>query len=248
MAGVTPEAGSRTAWVVGATGGIGEQATYRLHEAGYRVAFSGRRSPELARVAERLTGDRHVGVEVDVASETSVRQALATVIDHFEGLDAVVFCAGTNVPRRSLTELSWTDWESVVDVNLSGAARVSLAALPHLRRAGSGSIVFISSWVARHPLAGSGAAYAASKKGIAGLVEAINFEHGRDGVRATAIQPGFVDTDFLGWRDDPPTEEQRRGMLTAADVADVVTYVVGAPPRVCISELLLVGVSDTSLG
>jgi len=85
----------------------------------------------------------------------------------------------------------------------------------------------------------TGAAYGATKTGLAPLVESINDQEGRHGIRATLVCPGEVATPILRTRPVPPSEEEMARMLRPDDVADAIAYVVQAPAHVCLNEVVI---------
>src|SRR5690606_38390323 len=108
-----------------------------------------------------------------------------------------------------------------------------------MRAAGSGTIVVISSWAGWRLLPVSGVAYGASKQGLSPMVELINHEEGHHGIRATLLCPGEVATPMMKQRPKPPSEADLATMLIPEDIASAVRYVVTAPMRVCINEMVV---------
>jgi len=111
--------------------------------------------------------------------------------------------------------------------------------LPAMRKAKNGTIVAIVSDAALTAMPKAGAAYTASKFGQRGLVQSINAEERQNGVRATAILPGDINTPILDKRPVPPPPEARVNMLQADDVAACVMLAVNLPGRAIVEELLL---------
>jgi NADP-dependent 3-hydroxy acid dehydrogenase YdfG len=160
------------------------------------------------------------------------------VLARYGTLDALVNCAGINVPERHLDRLTVEAWDRVVDVNLSGIFYCCHAVLPHMRANGAGTIVTIASWAARNLAWFPGAAYNASKRALLALVETINVEVTGEGVRATVILPEAVDTPILGQRPEGlPPADVRAKMLRPDDVAGAIAWILALPPHVCINEL-----------
>jgi len=150
-----------------------------------------------------------------------------------------VNAAGTNVPRRSLAELSLDDYRRVMATNLDGMLHATLGVLPAMRRAGRGTIVNVVSdaGLVANPM--SGAAYIASKFGQAGLTGAVNAEERRHGIQACAVYPGPIDTPLLDLRPAPPPPEARARMLAAEDVADCVMLCIDLPDRAVVEQLVV---------
>ena len=161
------------------------------------------------------------------------------IIETYGRLDALVNCAGINLPERHLDQLTIEGWDRVVGTNLSGIYYCCHAVLPHMRENGAGTIVTIASWAARNLAWFPGAAYNASKRALLALVETINLEVVGEGVRATVILPEAVDTPILRQRPGGvmPPPEVRAKMLRPEDVAGAIAWILRLPPHVCINEL-----------
>ena len=235
MKALTP---SSVAIVTGAGSGIGRAVTVRLAGAGWRVALVGRRPEALSETAS-LSGETTCAFPCDVAEAEAVLKMTASVLDKFGRIDALIHCAGTNIARRSLDQLAIEDYRHVLAANLDGAFHCVHAMLPTMRQQGGGTIVVINSEAGRAASGKAGAAYVASKFGLAGLVQSINAEERSRGIRACSIFPGDVDTPLLDRRPQPPPPDARAKMLQPADVAEAVWLAISLPPRAIIEELVI---------
>ena len=172
-------------------------------------------------------------VAVDVADDASVRAGVERVAAELGRIDVLVNNAG--IGAQGTVEANADDeWLRVLDVNVVGMARVSRAALPHLRRSPAAAIVNTSSIAATAGLP-ERALYSASKGAVAALTRAMAADHLREGVRVNAVNPGTADTPWVGRlldaAPDPAAERaalearQPHGRLvSAAEVADAVAY------------------------
>ncbi|MFW0795454.1 SDR family NAD(P)-dependent oxidoreductase [Gordonia sp. CPCC 205515] len=176
---------SGTAVVVGGASGIGLATARALAADGYAVVVADVNG-EAAQAAAADLGGSARAITMDVTSEESV----AAGFDGLDDLRVVVSCAGLTMPG-AITELPLEQWQTTIDVCLTG----SFLVLKHAgqRIADGGSIVVISSLNARQPGAAM-ASYCASKAGVTMLVEVAALEMAARGVRVNAIQPGVVDT------------------------------------------------------
>jgi NAD(P)-dependent dehydrogenase (short-subunit alcohol dehydrogenase family) len=169
----------------------------------------------------------------DVTDAASVDAAIAAVIDRHGRLDVLINNAGIGA-AGDVTANDDAEWHRVLDVNVVGIARVSRAALPHLRRSPSAAIVNTCSIVA---LAGlpQRALYSASKGAVAALTLAMAADHVHEGIRVNAVIPGTADTPWVGRllsaADDPDAAgaalraRQPMGRLVTADeVANAIAY------------------------
>ncbi len=187
----------KVALVTGGGTGIGAATARRLAADGYAIAVTGRRVEPIEAIAGEIGGlaivaDTSIGVDAD--------RAVAEVVRHYGGLDALVLNAGVG-GAGSLLEMSQETFEHVIATNLTGAflmARAAIGALLERR----GAIVTVSS-AAGLRASPSSLAYCSSKAGLAMLTQCIALDHGRDGVRANCVCPGWVRTPMAdGEMDD----------------------------------------------
>lgn len=230
----------RVAWVVGGGGGIGAACAAHLAAAGFRVAISGRNPEALEEVRGSIEAEGGLVevVPVDVTLDGSVTAAVGRIRELGQ-LALVVISSGTNMVRRDWDVVSSQDFDRVVDTNLTSVARVTIATLPLMRQGSDGQIIVVSSWSGWTYFAPAGPAYLASKRGLGAIVESINDQEGRNGIRATHLCPGEVSTPIVLTRPVPPTPEEFERMLQPDHVADVVGMLAALPPEVCVNELVM---------
>lgn len=231
----------RLAWVTGGGTGIGKATAAWLARAGATVVISGRRIDELEKTAAELRAEG-LRIEVapaDVSDAASVAAAHAAISGRHGPVSVLVCAAGTNVPNRSWSKLAPEGFAKVVQINLVGVANAVHAVLPGMRAAGAGTICVVSSMAGWSYRDFPGAAYSASKTALGPLVESLNDEEGRHGVRVCHFCPGEVATPILKTRPVPPADEEIARMLRPDDVADAIGYVVTAPPHVCLAEVVI---------
>jgi 3-oxoacyl-[acyl-carrier protein] reductase len=187
---LTPVAGTRIA-VVGGCGGIGRAVVRAALDCGLRVTVLD--LPASLRQAPPPEAAR--AIPIDVTDPASVAAAFAGL----DGLDALVNLAGFTAAKAPVETMDQARWDGVLGANLTGAFLVARAALPLLREAGSegapGSLVHVSSGLAARLMPGYGP-YGASKAGLIALTKSIAVENAPL-VRANAVAPGAVDTEFL---------------------------------------------------
>ncbi|WP_245413076.1 SDR family NAD(P)-dependent oxidoreductase [Arthrobacter celericrescens] len=220
---VSREFDGLAAIVTGGASGIGAAIADRLAAGGAKVAV----------LDLDPAGSPHFGVECDVADNASVRAAVDAVVREFGRLDVVVNNAGIGA-QGDISANSDEEWLRVLDINVVGIARVSRAALPHLRKSPSAAIVNTCSIAATAGLP-QRALYSASKGAVLSLTLAMAADHIREGIRVNCVNPGTVDTPWVGRlldsAADPAAERaalnarQPHGrMVDPAEVAGAVAY------------------------
>ncbi|KUL72282.1 MULTISPECIES: SDR family NAD(P)-dependent oxidoreductase [unclassified Streptomyces] len=214
-----------TALVTGGASGIGRATADLLAERGARVAVL---DLDPSAVDEPLLAYR-----ADVTDDASVRTAVADAVAALGGLDVLVNNAGVGA-QGTVEDNDDTEWHRVLDVNVVGMVRVARAALPYLRVSAHAAIVNTCSIAATAGLP-QRALYSASKGAVHALTLAMAADHVRDGIRVNCVNPGTVDTPWvgrlLGAAPDPAAERaalearQPTGRLvSAAEVAGAIAY------------------------
>jgi len=210
--------------VTGGASGIGLATARLLSERGATVAVLDL-NPE---VDAPLTG-----FTANVGDRVSVDAAIAAVVEKFGGIDILVNNAGIS-SVGTVEESTDEDWARVLNINVAGIARVSAAAIPHLRKSSAASIVNLSSIAALNGLP-QRALYSASKGAVMALTFAMATDHIREGIRVNCVCPATVYTPFvekmLAGFPDPIAERaaldarQATGrMVTPEEVAGAIAY------------------------
>jgi NAD(P)-dependent dehydrogenase (short-subunit alcohol dehydrogenase family) len=231
--------GARYALVTGGGSGVGRAVALKLAARGWHVAIVGRTAAALDATASQAPNGNIRREVCDVADLRSVHRVRDHLAADWGALDAVVAAAGINVVRRSWLEVSPADVKAMIDINLIGAFNVVHACLPLMRGRDAATVVTIVSDAGLIANAKAGTGYVASKFGLTGLTESINVELGDQGIRATAIFPGDIDTPMLDMRPSPPSAAQRATMLQADDVAECVLLAIDLPPRAVVEKLVV---------
>ncbi len=174
--------------VTGGASGIGAATAKLLAERGARVAV-------LDRDVADVDSTAFAAVACDVTSTAAVDAAISDVVSRLGGIDILVNNAGIGAVG-DVTENGDDEWHRVLDVNVVGIARVTRAAMPHLRESPHAAIVNTCSVVATVGVP-QRAVYAASKGAVAALTLAMAADHVADGVRVNAVTPGTADTPWV---------------------------------------------------
>lgn len=185
----------RTAFVTGASQGLGAALALRLAREGYDVAVSGTRIDNLSNTVAALTaaGARAVAVALDLRSQSSIEAAMAQVIAAFGELDVLVNNAGVTI-RKLAVDVTREDWQAVMDINLAGTFFMSQQMGRHLiAQKRGGCIINMGS---THGLVGfpQRSTYGISKGGIAQMTRMLAIEWAEHRIRVNAIAPGTVAT------------------------------------------------------
>ena len=190
---------NKTAIISGAASvrGIGRATAKLFAENGARVAILDLDAAGAEQAAKEL-GKQHVGLGCDVADLNSCRQAAEKAVAAFGTIDILINNAGITQPLKVM-EIEPTNWQRVVDVNLTGVLYLSQAVIPHMRARKQGSIACMSSVSAqRGGGIFGGPHYSAAKAGVLGLAKAMARELGPDGIRVNCVTPGLIQTDITG--------------------------------------------------
>jgi len=210
----------RTAFITGASAGLGEALAKRLAAADVEVCLAARREHELRRVADLIaeSGGRARPYSLDVSDPEAVVETLERADDEVGGIELVVANAGVGLARWS-GKLRWEHVKPVIDVNVVGTSATLVALLPRMVERGRGHVVGMSS-LARHRGFSRVAAYCGSKAYIGNFLESLRVDLQGTGVAVTEIRPGYVRTDM--------TDQGRGRWPFLIEVDEAVDSIFGA--------------------
>ena len=230
------EAAPRRVVVTGAAKGLGRAIALRCARAGADVVAGDVERPDDTEKAAEGLGGACLALAADVTRRHQVDAMMATAIERFGGIDALVCNAAIGWPEP-IFDVSEQSWDRVLGVNLKGAFLCVQAALPTMIEQGSGSIVIVSSIAGRRASVTNGAHYTCSKYGLIGLARHLAIELAGSGVRVNAVAPGPVPTDLLTEHTTPDeraaiaARTPLRRLGEPEDVAEVVWFVAGPGAR-----------------
>lgn len=199
--------GGKVAIVTGAGRGIGRAIALAYAQAGAAVACAARSEPEIAGTAREIEarGGLALALATDVTQAGQVRRLVDTVAEHFGGLDILVINAGASTGRQTVEEGDPEAWRQTLDINLLGAYYSAQAAIPHLKRRGTGKIIAVGSGMGHNGRAG-GSAYACSKAGLWMLTRVLAQELWPYRISVNELVPGPVETAMTGGTGFPDSE------------------------------------------
>ena len=214
--------------VTGGGSGIGAAVAQQLLDGGARVA--------VLDLDPAGAPDGAIGIQADVGDDASIAAAVEQAVAALGGLDIVINNAGIGA-QGDITANSDDEWHRVWDINVVGIARVTRAALAHLRASSHAAVVNTSSIVAHVGLP-ERALYSATKGAVSALTRALAADHLREGIRVNSVSPGTAETPWiqrlLANADDPAAARaalearQPHGRLVSADeVARAAVYLAG---------------------
>ncbi len=236
-----------TAFVTGASQGIGREIATTFAERGANVALAARGDGIEETATEIDAPERTLPVRTDVTDENSVREAIGATVDRFGGLDALLNNAGIAGPTAPIENVDREAWEKTLAVNATGPYLTCKHAVPHLRESDRASVINVSSISGKRPLPRR-TPYVASKMAIVGLTRTLAFELGGDDVTVNAICPGAtrgprIDDVIEAQAEalDVEFEEAKRRMFTddtalgslvdAADTAETAAFLASDAAR-----------------
>ena len=231
--------------VTGASSGIGEATARALAAEGACVGVLARRGEVLEVLADDLDG---VAVAADVTDARATRMAVDTAAERLGGLDGLVNAAGLVRPGRVATT-DPADWATMLEVNVLGLLHATQPAIDHLRTAGRGDVVNVSSMSGRRLQTPEMGVYGATKAAVHTLSEGLRRELTPDRIRVSVIAPGLVDTPIFEGLEDPVAARLRdaapRAGLSAQEVAEAIIEVVAAPEHLLHVEVALLSLDQS---
>ena len=205
----------RVVLITGAKGGLGTFVTQRFLATGATVIGAAR---NISR--EDFPAANFAALPADLTKSGAVNSMIGAAVERYRRLDVLVHVVGGFAAGKSVAETDDSTWEQMRDLNLTSAFYVLRAAIPHLRKSGSGRIVAIGSLAAVEPHAGLGA-YVTFKSALVSLVRTVALENKDAGLTANVVLPGTMDT--------PANRKAMPGahfskFLQPADVADLILW------------------------
>lgn len=233
----------RVVLVTGGAQGLGAAICRNLSAAGATVIAGDILEGKVQALAEDLRNEGWAAeaCHLDVGNSESVAATFADIINRHGRCDILINNAGTDL-TVSVEDMPVEQWQRILAINLTGPFLAAKAALPHMRRQGSGHIVNIVSTAAKRAWPNA-SAYHASKWGLLGLSHALHVEARPLGIKVTAILSGGLRTPFLL---DRFPDIDVSTLQDPANVAETVRFVLLQPAETVIPEMMVLPMRETS--
>ena len=241
----------RIALITGATSGIGEATARLLAANNFNLILCGRRQDRLDKLKAELSKAASITtLSFDVRDQQAVASAIASLPDAWRSIDVLVNNAGNAHGLDPIQNGSIEDWDAMIDINVKGLLYVSKAVLPVMTERKSGHIINLGS-IAGKEVYPNGNVYCASKFAVDALTRGMRIDLNAFGVKVTSINPGMVETEFSVVRfkgDKEKADLTYKGLtpLTGKDIADIILYVLQAPPHVQLADITVFPTAQAS--
>ena len=237
---------SKTAFITGASSGIGQATAHQFAAAGFDLIISARRKSridELSRLLVEQHGGEVIALELDVRDQGAVQKSIGSLPKKWQSIDVLINNAGLSRGLVTIDKGLISDWDEMIDTNVKGLLYVSRAVTPLMVKRQAGHIINIGS-IAGHEVYANGAVYCASKHAVDALTKGMRIDLCQHGVKVSTIDPGLVNTEFSKVRfhgDQQRADSTYNGMtpLSADDVAATILYMAQVPAHVNLAEVLL---------
>lgn len=243
----------KTAFITGASSGIGEACARKFAENGYRLILNARNADKLQAVADSLRKEFNTDILTllfDVRDRETARQAIASLPAEWRDIDVLVNNAGLALGLEKEFEGDFADWDTMIDTNVKALLSITRFVVPMMVERNRGHIINIGS-VAGDAAYPNGAVYCATKAAVKTLGDGLRMDLVNTPIRVTTIKPGLVETNFSVVRfhgDQQRADNVYKGIkpLTGKDVAECVWFAASAPEHVQIAEVLVLATHQAS--
>ncbi|KOY51735.1 SDR family NAD(P)-dependent oxidoreductase [Polaribacter dokdonensis] len=241
----------KTAFITGATSGIGKATAELFAKNNIKLILCGRRTERLEKLQTKLSKLTEVTtLQFDVSRKEEVQTAIESLPENFKHIDFLINNAGNAHGLATIQEGSIDDWDAMLDINVKGLLYVTKAILPIMIHNNSGFIVNIGS-TAGKDVYKNGNVYCASKFAVNALNKSMRLDLNDYNIRVSAIHPGLVETEFSDVRFKGDTDRARTvysgyKALQAEDIADIINFVVTRPYHVNIEDLIVYPTAQAS--
>lgn len=240
---------NRIACITGASSGIGLATAKALAAEGFRIILCGRRQERLKALQSELPTSCYI-LTFDVRNRQAVELAFQSLPAEWQSMDVLVNNAGNAHGMSAIQDGDVADWDAMMHSNVNGLLNVSRMVIPGMISRTSGHIINLSS-IAGKQVYPNGNVYCASKAAVEALSQGMRQDLNVHGIKVSNVAPGAVNTDFSAVRfkgDQERADAVYAGFtpLVAEDVADLIRYIVMAPPHVNIADVTILPKAQAS--
>ena len=241
----------QTAFITGATSGIGKATAKIFAKNKIRLILCGRRAERLKELQVELSKLTEViTLQFDVRDRYDVADQIANLPKYFQQIDILINNAGNAHGFSAIQDGNIDDWDAMLDINVKGLLYVSRAIIPQMTTRNSGFIVNIGS-IAGKEVYPNGNVYCASKHAVNALNKAMRVDLNKHNIRVSGIHPGAVETEFSEVRFKGDTQKAAKvytgyKALQAEDIADIIHFVITRPYHVNIEDLVVYPTAQAS--
>ena len=241
----------QTAFITGATSGIGKATAKIFAKNNVRLILCGRRVERLKELQSELSNLTEVTtLQFDVSKRTEVEAAISSLPNNFKEIDILINNAGNAHGLSTIQDGDVDDWDAMIDINVKGLLYVSKAIIPKMTERNKGFIVNIGSIAAKEVYM-NGNVYCASKYAVNALNKGMRLDLNKHNIRVSAIHPGAVETEFSDIRFKGDTQKAKAvyagyKALQAEDIADIIYFVISRPYHVNIEDLVVYPTAQAS--
>lgn len=242
---------SKTAFITGATSGIGKATAEIFAKNKIKLVICGRRKERLLDLQKTLAKDTDVHVlEFDVRDKATVFSKIQGLPETFRNIDILINNAGNAHGLDPVHKGNTEDWDAMIDINIKGLLYVTKAISPNMVERKQGQIINIGS-ISAKDVYGGGNVYCATKHAVDALNKGMRMDLSAYGIRVAAVHPGLVDTEFSTVRfkgDVERADNVYKGFtpLAAQDIAEIIHFVVTRPQHVNVTDLLVLPTAQAS--
>lgn len=222
---------TKTALVIGATGGIGKATCIQLAKDGFNMIVHYNKNEEAANEIKNEIEKHKVKaftIKANILNESEIKEMVAKGLRKFNSIDVVANCAATSIPNIKISELNWQDYLSQLEVNIKSTFLIIKEVIPCMIANAYGKIITIGSLAADKPNA-DWSHYITAKSGLIGLTRSLAFELAPKGIRVNMVTPSLLSTELTA---DVPekiklltaAQTPLRRLATTNDVANAISF------------------------
>jgi len=241
----------RIVLITGATSGIGEATARLLAKNNFDLILCGRRQDRLDALQKELSTQTSVTtLSFEVRDVRAVQAAIRSLPERWKAIDVLINNAGNAHGFDPIQTGSLEDWDAMIDINVKGLLYVSKEVIPGMTERASGHIINLGSIAGKEVYPG-GNVYCASKFAVDALTKGMRLDLNAYNIKVTSINPGLVETEFALVRfkgNEEKASNVYKGMkpLTGPDIADIMLYVLQAPPHVVLADITVFPTAQAS--